>query len=697
VSDTDVIDAQLDAALALAAAGFYVFPVDHPSLPICAGPPSPTHDPYSPQHERGKHPVVAWKTGASRSEHNIKWWWKNGARNIGIHCGMSGLLALDEDEIGELARFCADHKVPFPVTRKHTTADGYHYLFWDTEDGALGNREGEFKSGDYAINIRSGNGYVVAPGSVHASGFVYTADDVPIAPLPAWIPEAIRGRKQQASNDVPTTEELLSGGFVLPETIKANHRHGTIVQYAGSLRARNCPLGEAKILIKDAWQRCEQPPGKRTYTLELAYADLEDIYSRYSPGRSEGYQKASNGQQEPTEADEEQWRRLTDLGPHLDGTVERPHPNVGGKRDDEKQVLYPKRWHTVIGLTGCGKTSFALWHVKAVLDAGGHVLYLHFEETDPGGVIDRLRGVGVSDDVIRERFHWASCERRWNFGEISDLIAGLPQAPDLAVLDGINAACSQHGWKVSETEAIGSYRGTFVTPLVKVGAAVLSLGHPPKAKDRQNEMHGFGSTGWLDEVDGVGFRMTASKDAPMITGAKGFSSLYVVKDRYSQVKRWGNLDTTKDQPWFYMGAFIVDDEPLVVPTVLRLNVPEEIGADGPQDSKVVTLAGNIEGCLQKHGGRFDSVNTLKAMLHGERVKFTASDVPIALELLRHQDRIWWPEAGRAQPRPGWLVSALRAAGATENDTSGLCGECGDPLDRPSSFSDCVGPHSGGSE
>lgn len=59
----------------------------------------------------------------------------------------------------------------------------------------------------------------------------------------------------------------------------------------------------------------------------------------------------------------------------------------------------------------------------------------------------------------------------------------------------------------------------------------------------------------------------------MITGAEGFSALYVVKDRYSQVKRWGDLDTSKEQPWFYMGAFIVDDSQLVGPTIVRLNVP----------------------------------------------------------------------------------------------------------------------------
>jgi hypothetical protein len=371
-----------------------------------------------------------------------------------------------------------------------------------------------------------------------------------------------------------------------------------------------------------------------------------------------------SGDGEPSDPAEEEWSRWADLGPHLGGTVIRPQPDVGGERDDGIQLLYRKRWHTNIGLTGSGKTTFALWHIKTALDAGGHVIYLHFEETDPGGVLERLRGLGVDQETITKQFHWANCDKKWHEGEMAYRLTQLEQPPVLAVLDGINAACSQHGWKVGDTEAIGSYRAMFVTPSVKAGAAVLSLGHPPKAKDRQNEMHGFGSTGWLDEVDGVGFRMVASKDAPMITGAKGFSALYVVKERYSQVKRWGNLDTTKEQPWFYMGAFIVDDSQLAGPTIVRLNVPEAAG-DGQPKSKEATLADHIEECLRQRTGRFDSLNQLKAWLRVDEVKFTQADTPIALEMLVDQGRLMWPEVTGNKPRPGWLPDSNTQSGGTE--------------------------------
>jgi hypothetical protein len=63
---------EVDAALALAAAGIYVFPVDHPELSICAGV-GKHHDPFDgPDHQRGKHPCVAFSEKATTKEQVIR-------------------------------------------------------------------------------------------------------------------------------------------------------------------------------------------------------------------------------------------------------------------------------------------------------------------------------------------------------------------------------------------------------------------------------------------------------------------------------------------------------------------------------------------------------------------------------------------------------------------------------------------------
>ena len=256
--------------------------------------------------------------------------------------------------------------------------------------------------------------------------------------------------------------------------------------------------------------------------------------------------------------------RIADLEPYLNGTYQPPLPDVGAKRTDGIQMLYSGRWHAVAGLTESGKSLFAIWHAVEVIANGGTVVYLHFEETDPRGTLERLqrfgRLYGLDNDTIRKQFFWLSCEKKWSDGALAQTLSRLPQPPALVVLDGINAAVAQHGEEVMHPKSVGTYRSLFVKPAVALGAAVLSLGHPVKDRQRQGERHYFGSTAWLDEIDGVAFRLVASSN-PIAKGRSGSSALSSVKDRYSEVKRWGMPDPSKEPGWTYLGQFVVDDRP----------------------------------------------------------------------------------------------------------------------------------------
>ena len=352
--------------------------------------------------------------------------------------------------------------------------------------------------------------------------------------------------------------------------------------------------------------------------------------------------------------------RWLNLDEYLDGTYTPPQPSVGAARDDMVQLLYPGRWHTVVGLMTAGKTSLALWQVKAVLAEGGHVIYVHFEEPDPGGIVHRLLGLGVSKEVIRKRFHWPEDGTvPWEPGEMAREVARLEDTPMLAVLDGINAACGIHGWDVSVNASVGEYRNMFVFPLTSLGTAVLSLGHPPKASNRQGESYSYGAAGWLNDVDGVGYRMTASK-TPITKGGKGSSALYVVKDRYGEVQRWGEIQTEgKDLPWWYMGQFVVHDSPTADPygnaqTVMHLTIPAKAGEEGAQRDKYDDLGDQVTAYLQetpKH--RFDTVTKLGVSLRAKGLKVPQNDLAPALERLANKGAIVWPDqVGKS--RPGWL-------------------------------------------
>jgi hypothetical protein len=356
---------------------------------------------------------------------------------------------------------------------------------------------------------------------------------------------------------------------------------------------------------------------------------------------------------------EERRGRWTNLDQFLDGTYTPPEPSVGATREDGVTLLYPGMWHTLIALTTAGKTTFALWQVKAVLEWGGHVVYIHFEEASPNGILHRLRGLGVSIEALGDRFHWGHVDTPWKWGEMAAEIERLEIPPEFAVLDGINAACGRHGWAVKEPESVGLYRAMFVHPLTKAGAAVLSLGHPPKAVNRQGESYSYGAAGWLNDVDGAGYRMTASK-TPIGKGKKGSSALHSVKDRYGEVERWGELQSDDGMPWYYMGQFVVDDtlpeDTLGPQTQIHLTVPVKNEEGGGMD-KIDTLCGHVLTHLQETTGRFETVNKLLIALQADGVHLSKTDLAPALQRLANRGRIEWPDVPDRKPRPGWLTDS----------------------------------------
>ena len=104
----------LDVALALAKRDVYVFPVDHPGLDECAGKGS-NHDPPTCD-QRGKHPTVAFTVAASTNLKMIVTWFAGTLRNVGIYCGKSNLIVIDEDQLDAFQRYAEEHGVTIPAT-----------------------------------------------------------------------------------------------------------------------------------------------------------------------------------------------------------------------------------------------------------------------------------------------------------------------------------------------------------------------------------------------------------------------------------------------------------------------------------------------------------------------------------------------------------------------------------------------------
>ncbi len=249
----------LEAALAYASSGFYVFPVWHASGGICAcGAP----DASSPDHPRAKHPIAALcpngKDDATRDPGTIRAWFKNAPHaNLGIETAKSGLITLDVDVAGSkqgresLAEI--DSELPSTLTAL-TGSGGLHAYYRQPNDLAPFSRIGVRPGIDLI-----GNGYVIAPPSIHVSGKPYIwLTTFEIAPLP----KVLRDLRRAHIERVPLVE---IGHTPIPE----GGRNNALFKLGAALRSTAIGHDAIRASLHLENLRRFQPP--------LPYAEVDQI------------------------------------------------------------------------------------------------------------------------------------------------------------------------------------------------------------------------------------------------------------------------------------------------------------------------------------------------------------------------------------------------------------------------------------
>ncbi|MFI5803003.1 bifunctional DNA primase/polymerase [Streptomyces sp. NPDC051561] len=101
---------------------------------------------------------------------------------------------LDSDRHGAVEDAAAALGHVWATTMRVLTAKGYHDYLWAPASLKLGNGLGQLR-GKFDGDVRAGNAYVIAPGSVHATGALYELvdQDQPPASAPAWLLNALTG------------------------------------------------------------------------------------------------------------------------------------------------------------------------------------------------------------------------------------------------------------------------------------------------------------------------------------------------------------------------------------------------------------------------------------------------------------------------------------------------------------------------
>jgi len=243
---------QVTEALPLLGYGFSLIPVHHPVKGGCS---CKRPDCSSP----AKHPYPArWQEVTSKQPDAIKAWWRGfgGDINAGVVTGKaSGVVVLDVDVrhggLDSLENIQTKYgKLPDTATVE-TGSGGFHFYFKDP--GGIKNAVNIFESG---IDFLGDNGFVVSPGSEHASGGTYgwydeqTPDSVGFAQLPKWLYDLVYK---------PPVSRVQTGTQIGTRVIEGG-RNVWLTGLAGAIRNRGCGYKVILAALIEANLECCHPP-----------------------------------------------------------------------------------------------------------------------------------------------------------------------------------------------------------------------------------------------------------------------------------------------------------------------------------------------------------------------------------------------------------------------------------------------------
>lgn len=201
-------------------------------------------------------------------------------------------------------------------------------------------------------------------------------------------------------------------------------------------------------------------------------------------------------------------------------------------REDGVFLLYRGKVNAFNSESEAGKTWAALAACVAEVNAGRHVLFLDFEDSDRT-FVKRLRELGLSDEQINKQCHYVRPDEPLDEEGRAALFAVVERyAPTVAVVDGITEVMGLHGWSIKDNDDAAKLMKEIARPLARTGAAVLLLDHVTKARDARR--FAIGAQHKLSGVDGIVYLL--ENVVPFGRGRTGRSRMFINKDRPGYVR-----------------------------------------------------------------------------------------------------------------------------------------------------------------
>jgi hypothetical protein len=560
----DVTPSDLAAsALRLAGLGIGVIPLWWPTNGACACPKG------AECNSPAKHPLTTngLKDATTSTSVILSWWERYPSANIGLVTG-GEIDVIDVDgAIPAYQQLITDSGVPEHVATVLTgRGDGGLHIYCTPG----GNKT--IPSGKHGlpnkIEVKGAGGYVVAPPSRHVSGGTYTyltsmtgevhgdvaladwlaaLDVVPAAVVPirptmpmptmtastdnvtkyrdaviasacAAVLDAGEGGRWMglATEAVPKICRGIAGGLIARDV-------GT---YALEGAARQAGLDGGEVArIPELIDLMLAQGIKQPITPPVDTSAASDAWLATLPKDDAG--------ELPADYVEAITQRTTwwpiDLGPVLAGKVTEHAPEFLTFTDGQP-LFYGGKVNGIIGESESGKTWIALQAVTQALARGQRVLYMDFEDT-AAGIVSRLRSLGVTDFT---GLSYMSPDEGFGTMAKLDLAETLHTlTPDLAVLDGFNAAMNVLGLDINSNNDATTFAQLLLKPVAATGVCLIYVDHVPKSKDARGK-GGIGAQ--AKRAMTTGCTLAVHVLEPFGRGNTGRLALSVDKDRAGHVR-----------------------------------------------------------------------------------------------------------------------------------------------------------------
>jgi hypothetical protein len=545
-----VTNPTLDAALAYAARGLAVFPLNPNSK-----------EPHGLLAPNG------FKNASCDPETIKGWWGEFPAANVAIAI-TPGVMVVDVDPRNggaETWAALAAGRTIDTMTSISGRGDGGFHLWLNRIDGPLQTKLGP------GVDVKDGGkGYIVAPPSIHPdSGLPYTwANDGPINDADDWLAVAVAKPKPApapapgalapaagSGTDRPgddftaaTTwhELLIADGWTPAGTYGAESRWTRPGKTTGiSATTNHTGTDRLKVFTSSVpgldddgtydrfgyWAATRHGGNHAAAAVDLAGlgygsgAQPVDLSWIADAGRSVDLGDAIgvSGDDDP----EPHGWEVIDLDDVLDSDYVPPAPELL-RRNDGAALLYRGRINALIGESGSGKSWVSQAAIAQSLMMGENVVVVDLED-HRGSYVARLLALGVTTDQVRKQLRYISPEQA--LGATAGVYLGRLITADnvaLVVIDSTGESMALQGVKPNDDDDVARWFRMLPRAVASLGPAVLLLDHLPKSSDAPQGF-AIGSQRKRAAIDGAMYRVEVGV-AP-VKGRIGRLKLVCAKDR----------------------------------------------------------------------------------------------------------------------------------------------------------------------